>query len=50
MPSIPAAPKLALALLLATGAALAQKPAPLAPPGAPQGGKPPALGATPAPA
>lgn len=50
MSSIPAAPKLALALLLATGAALAQKPAPLAPPGAPQGGKPPALGATPTPA
>lgn len=49
MPSIPAAPKLALALLLASGVALAQKPAPLAPPGAPQGGKPPALGATPTP-
>lgn len=45
MPPIPAAPKIALALLLATGTALAQKPAPLAPPGAPQGGKPPALGA-----
>lgn len=50
MPSISAAPKIALALLLASGAALAQKPAPITPPGAPQGGKPPALGATPTPA